>query len=59
MLDRVVAALQARTQMAVSRELLTQAIAEAAVQELSAEVVRSASPEQLKSLLLEALKARE
>ncbi|MBW3543845.1 MAG: carbon storage regulator CsrA [Planctomycetes bacterium] len=59
LLDRVVAALQARTDTAISREVLTQAIAEATVQELSTEVLRSASPELLKTLLLEALNARE
>lgn len=54
----VVGALCAPAQTPVTRERLTQAIAQAAVQALSVELVRSTPPEQLKSLLLQALQPR-
>lgn len=58
LLDRVVDALRAKLPAPVGRELVVQAIAEAAVQELSAEVVQSASGEELKALLLAALQGK-
>lgn len=58
LLERVLTALQARLPVPVARDVLTQAIADAAVQEQSADVVRNAAPEDLKAMLLEALKAK-
>jgi carbon storage regulator len=58
LLDRIAGALCTPAQPPLTRDRLTQAIAEAAVQALSTEIVRSMPPEQVKSLLLQALQSR-